>query len=313
MLTNLDQYSQKTAKAFFILSTCYLILFALIIHWPLYQHLGDTAIPIPHVLWISLSLCWLIFIIDAIIYVIYNRQNLNFSRLIGLLIFPPTRIMHPAWHSTRYIWLPRHGWQFKDKHLALDLEQRLDTPMLVIALFVLPIILIEFLFKEPNQTLKNLLYFSSMFIWFSFTLEFIIKFAVAHKKLLFCKNNWINIAIIILPLISFLRGLRVLRAATPFLNHGKLLKIAKTMRLRGLAIKIMKGAMTLSLIQKMIKKYRRPKNLKHLYRQYKEIQEELDELQSKEQTLKLKLLNIEQQIEILEEIDNEKNQSTIKN
>jgi len=298
MLANLEQYSQKMAKPFFFLSTFYLILFALIIHWSLFFKKIDESIP--NILLIGFFLSWLPFLIDAFIYFLYNLKKLNIIRLIGIIIFPPSRIMHPAWCSHHYIWLPRYGWQFKTKKLAIDLEQQLDTPMLVIALLILPIMSIEFIFKEPSNTLRNLLYFSTMFIWFSFTLEFIIKLAVAPKKLLFCKANIINIAIIILPLLSFLRGLRVLRAATPFLNHGKLLGIAKTMRLRGLAMKIMKGLMSLSLIQKLIKKVRRPANLKALHERQKTHEEELLELQEKIQNLELKILKIKKDIHQLE-------------
>ena len=298
MLANLEQYSQKMAKPFFFLSTFYLILFALIIHWSLFFKKIDE--PIPKILLIGLFLSWLPFLIDAFIYFLYNLKKLNIIRLIGIIIFPPSRIMHPAWYSHHYIWLPRYGWKFKTKKLAIDLEQHLDTPMLVIALLILPIMLIEFIFKDPSYTLRNLLYFSTMFIWFSFTLEFIIKLAVTPKKLLFCKANIINIAIIILPLLSFLRGLRVLRAATPFLNHGKLLKIAKTMRLRGLAMKIMKGLMSLSLIQKLIKKVHRPTNLKVLHEREKNHEEELLELQEKIQNLELKILKIKKDIDQLE-------------
>ncbi len=300
----LDPYCVKTAKPFFILAVFFLIVFALIIHWDLFFHkTEDVQAPIPDSFIYLLYVLWIPFIIDGFIYLYHQRQNVKIFRLLGIFLFPPSRIMHPAWLGNRYIWLPRQGWQVKTKHLAADMDRRLDPPMMIIAFLILPILLFEFIFKqriEESLILQNLLYFSTMFIWFAFTLEFIVKFSLASRKIPFCKTNIINIAIILLPLLSFLRGLRVLRVITPFLNHGKLLNLTKTMRLRGVSMKIVKGFLAIGFIQTTLKKYRRPASLKALYRQQQYCIDDIETLEEQLAEQQIKLTKIKNKIKIAE-------------
>ncbi|MBL1217779.1 MAG: hypothetical protein D8M59_09820 [Planctomycetes bacterium] len=68
-------------------------------------------------------------------------------------------------------------------------------------------------------------------IWFAFFIEYIINSAIAESRLEYAKRNWLDIVIILLPLISFLRVLRLARMT-------RLARTGRAFRLRGVLMKI---------------------------------------------------------------------------
>jgi len=114
------------------------------------------------------------------------------------------------------------------------------------------------------------------FIWFCFALEFILLVSLAEKKLDFCKKNWINIVIILLPLLAFLRSLQLFR----FLRMAKAGKLMRVYRLRGIITRVAKLATLFNLIERMLS--RNPdKYGSHLREKISEKEEELAELKRK--------------------------------
>jgi hypothetical protein len=134
--------------------------------------------------------------------------------------------------------------------------------MIVIALMILPILLIEFRFADQiagRPWLRVLLHFSTGMIWFAFALEFIIMCSVADKKLQYCKEHWLDLAIILLPLISFLRSFRVVRA-TRLARLAKVQqltkmtsKMARVYRLRGLAMKGFRALLLFEVLNRLLR------------------------------------------------------------
>ena len=61
------------------------------------------------------------------------------------------------------------------------------------------------------------------------SLDAIVMVSLAPKKLDYCKRHWINLVIIVLPLVAFLRTLQLFN----FLRIAKASKLAKVYRLRG--------------------------------------------------------------------------------
>ena len=45
-------------------------------------------------------------------------------------------------------------------------------------------------------------------IWTAFALEFVIMISVVERKLKYCVQHWIDLLVIVLPLVGFLRTLR---------------------------------------------------------------------------------------------------------
>ena len=50
--------------------------------------------------------------------------------------------------------------------------------------------------------LRLLLHLSTGVIWFAFAAEFILMVSVAERKIAYCLAHWIDLAIIVLPLLS---------------------------------------------------------------------------------------------------------------
>jgi len=128
----------------------------------------------------------------------------------------------------------------------------------------------------PPTPLEIIMWFITALIWFSFALEFILLVSLAEKKLAFCKKHWINIVIILLPLLAFLRSLQLFR----FLRMAKAGKLMRAYRLKGLATRMAKLATIFNLIDRFLS--RSPEKYDaHLRDKISEKEDELAELKSK--------------------------------
>ncbi|WP_372920402.1 hypothetical protein, partial [Salegentibacter sp.] len=86
------------------------------------------------------------------------------------------------------------------------LEEQLEIPMFVLALVWLYLFIIE-LIRGLSQFQETLIYI----IWALFILEFLLKIALAPRKLSFVKNNWITVIALLVPALRVLRILNALR------------------------------------------------------------------------------------------------------
>jgi len=211
-------------------------------------------------------------------------------RLLACLL-PPLRLAAPVTAMNGKVWLPKLGWRVPGKVLSKKLERMFSGPMLIIAMLILPILLIEFGmrgFVESHTWLRFTLHIATGFIWCAFTIEFIIMVSVAEKKIAYIKKNWIDLAIILLPLISFLRTVRILRLAK-FAKVQKLAKMGRIYRMRGLMTKVLRALMLLDFINRLLR-ITPEKQLAKLQEEYEEKAEELEELQQEIDEVELSIL-----------------------
>ncbi|MBX2869064.1 MAG: hypothetical protein KTR18_10330 [Acidiferrobacterales bacterium] len=211
------------------------------------------------------------------------------GRFIVCLI-PPLRLAAPSPNRGYRIWLPGHGWKRPGRQISRRLEREFSKPMLIIALLILPILVLEYGFRglvEQHNWLQILLHSSTGLIWIAFTAEFIIMVNATDKKLLYIRKNWIDLAIILLPLISFLRSLRVLRIAK-LAKMQKLAKLARIYRMRGLLMKVVRALMVFEVIHRIIG-LSPEKRLERLKIEYGEKLEDLEELQEEIKDLETSL------------------------
>jgi len=178
-------------------------------------------------------------------------------------------------------WLPGLAWQAPSRSLSLQLARRFNNPMLLIALLILPILLLEFGFRttvEKHSWLTILIHLSTGFIWCAFAYEFIVMVSATNQKLAYIKKNWIDLAIILIPLVSFLRSVKVLRIAR-LARLQKLAKLSRVYRMRGLGMKAFRALMLLQFINKLIGMTPQ-KQLAKLKREHAVKSEELAELEA---------------------------------
>lgn len=155
------------------------------------------------------------------------------------------------------IWLPGMGWRVTGRRLQRQLERAFSVPMMVIALLIMPILITEFFLKDQVAAygwLRNLLHIGTGVIWFAFAAEFILMVSIAEKKLAYCKAHWIDLAIILLPLLSFLRSLSLVRATrlAKLMRIQQLSKLARAYRLRGTAIKAFRVLVLFDLTDRLL-------------------------------------------------------------
>jgi voltage-gated potassium channel len=184
------------------------------------------------------------------------------GRLLLIWLVPPYRMILATYPQSGCVWLPVIGWQPKDRALFERLDRGFSVPMLLIALLILPILAIELCaakYIPEYPTLGLLLDFGTSVIWLAFAFEFILMSAIAEAKLAFIAKNWINLAIVILPMIAFLRGFQAVR----LLRLGKAAKALRVYRLRGLGLRAWRGVVALELVEALL--YRQPEaRLEHL-------------------------------------------------
>jgi voltage-gated potassium channel len=126
--------------------------------------------------------------------------------------------------------------------ILAQLEDWLELPMLVLSFIWLALLIVELIWG-----LSSFLTSLSTGIWIIFVLDFLIKFSLAPRKLIYIRNNWLTVIALALPALrvfrivrfarvlrtaSTVRGLRFVRVVTS-LNRG-MKALGMTMRRRGL-------------------------------------------------------------------------------
>lgn len=110
-----------------------------------------------------------------------------------------------------------------ERRYALEqLEDWLRVPMLALSLAWLLIVLWE-LARGTSAMLGTV----GIAIWGVFLLEFLLRFALAPKKGVFLRRNWLTVISLLVPAFRLLRGLRLLRAARA-LRGARLIRIIGT-------------------------------------------------------------------------------------
>ena len=204
-------------------------------------------------------------------------------------VCPPLRMCARLPEMGDRLWLPGLGWRRADKRLRRKLERTFSLPMIIIALMILPILIVEFFLKAQVAQyawLRFVLHIGTGVIWFAFAAEFILMFSVADKKLAYCKKHWIDLAIILLPLFSFLRSLRAIRAtsAARLVQIPQMGKMARVYRLRGTALKGLQALLLLEAVQRFAN--RNPEKA------IDKLERKLDDLEAEAKTVRRKIAKI---------------------
>jgi voltage-gated potassium channel len=161
--------------------------------------------------------------------------------------------------------------------------------MIVIALLILPFLALEVYWKEqlPNHPgMKLFLDIGASVIWLAFAIEFILMLSVAPHKGRHCVQNWMDLAVVLLPLIEFLPLLRLLRL-TRLMQLQQLSRMGRVYRLRGLLFKLWRAVLVLEMVQRLLRinPQKRLARLKELLaaknEEIEDIKKEIDELEKR--------------------------------
>ncbi|MEM6841063.1 MAG: hypothetical protein AAF632_02450 [Bacteroidota bacterium] len=283
--SQLARYEMAVASGIFYLATLSLLLIGVLVTAYTEEQPSPTLLA-----WLSwlgggLAGIYLLFFIDAsVVFYLSRRENRRIAptqrnrRLLSLL-FPPLRIGAREVFQDKYCWLPGWRWCKVNEGLFTELKRRFVLPMIGIALLIIPVLIIEWKFIDetrrafPNLRVELILESVQTFIWCAFTFEFILMISVSRRKLSYAKNNWIDLLIILLPFISFLRTLRISQIA-------RLKYATRSFKLRGVVTKARQGLIFVDFVQRIFRL--RPENeVRRLFRLLQENHRDREELQQK--------------------------------
>ena len=194
---------------------------------------------------------WPLFIIEAFAHRRASDQNMR--QHIGFMLLPFMRLCTRDHIDGTHVWVVGLGWRRSTPGFEKHLSRLFSGPMIVIALLVLPLVIVELIWSKQIQSNANwrlIMQTATGFIWMAFVFEFVVMVTVVQKKLRYCKQNWIDIAIIILPLIAFLRLARLGR----LLKLQQISRTAKIYRMRGLALRSWRAVVALDMIDKVLRR-----------------------------------------------------------
>ena len=227
------------------------------------DNLADIAQPVSHaeliyfdptfrlVLLILMGGLYLLLIAEFLLHFVTGGKNLK--QHILFLVFPFMRICFRDHRKGGHVWVPGMGWLKSNRLLERRLTEAFGVPMILIALPIIPLVITQLVWADrvnSNLSLKFLLATTTALIWMAFTFEFAVMFTVHRRKFKYCKENWINLVVIAMPLVGFLR----LAALGGLLKVNQVARAVSVFRLRGLAIRFWKAILALELIDKALRK-----------------------------------------------------------
>jgi hypothetical protein len=305
----------RLARPMFLLTLLFLVLLALLLHkydWPilntlkargifrslgLEEHVAEV-LPEPQLfldaplgVWLLLPL-WLPFPVEAALGFFIRDRSLGFWKPLGraflVALLPPVRLAGVSRTRPGHMWLPRHGWCPIDADLRNYLDRLFSVPMILFALLVIPVLGIDYFYSAAvaaHPALRLTLALCNAAIWLAFAVELIFNASVAYSALAYCVTTWVDLTIVLLPMVEVLPVARLFRLGR-LTRVSRLREAARIYRLRGLAGKGWHAVIVLKLFQKM---------LGHSLE--KELRQRREELQRKEEEID----RLHREIALLEE------------
>jgi hypothetical protein len=214
---------------------------------------------------VGLLVLWPIILLETWIAVLIRNRAVrplrsSVARAVWITIAPPLRMGMPC-PFTGMLWLPGWGWCERGKALEDRLDRAFHKPMLMFAVLILPVLALEFTRVEEvrsNHALALALHISVAVIWVAFAVEFSVKVSASRRPLRYCTERWIDLAIVVLPMLEFglsevadaapvARLLRLTRAVAP----EQLARMGQMYRLRGLLAKGWRAVLMLRLLARL--------------------------------------------------------------
>lgn len=268
-----SRLDQQVAGLMFWASVLYLLVLSMLLH------LSDGRLdtPIGRGSVAALAIIWLAFPLEYLLQRI-SGANLRSSHL-WAAVLPWMRVAVRDHGKGEHLWFPVWGWIVVNRDLEQRLHQAFALPMMGVAIFVLPLVSIEYIWSDAivaNRFWQQVIQAATGLIWTAFALEFILMMAVVKYKWSYLKRHWIDLIVVLLPLVSFLPALRLARLA----RLNQLGRTVRLYRVRGLLMRTWRAIVALEVIDRLI--WRKPESrLQRMQLLRFEMQRELDLMDAK--------------------------------
>jgi voltage-gated potassium channel len=232
----IDQFIEfLSAAIMFLVTLAFLTALAIVIQYTQTES-GLERLLYTRQLIILLIVCWPFFFIERIIYLIFCQHSWkSYVWLVVITLLPPIRLATRRCNQPDFIWLLT--WRLINSSLYTKLEKRFLLPILLLSLFMSPFWVTELFFPDKlnnHELLYHLVNLGNALIWELFVIEFIIMFSLAEKKLPYLKKHWLELSIIVLPMLalaSILISRYALLKQFNLINPENLLKIERIRRI----------------------------------------------------------------------------------
>jgi len=187
------------------------------------------------------------------------------------------------------VWLPWMGWRRCNDKLQDQVESHFSVPMIFVALLILPLLAIKQFWQSAlasNFTLRVVTDSGETIVWLAFTIEFIFMITIVHKKFGYCIRHWLDIFVICVPFLAFVRLARL----GALFRLSQVSRLARAYRLRGLALRFYRGLLLLNIIERVLRLA--PE------RRLKRLQDRLKEREAEVADLKIQIAELEEEIEV---------------
>ncbi len=282
-------WEDRLAGPMFFLAVLFLIVLAGLIHR--YPRL-DLADPERYLIEGGLAVLWLVFLLEAgLRFRLRDRSRPAWKPLLAATVgtlLPPLRMGYRSRVRPNHVWLPGVGWQEINNRLRRTLERVFSIPMILFALLVLPLLAVEYWAAETihaQPILALWLDIGTSVIWLAFAVELILMVAVADRPWRYCFLHWIDVAIVLMPVVELLPLFRLLRLGR-ILRLDELLRWGRLHRLRALVARGWRAFLLLQIVQRLT-----GRSLEHQLKQLQEL------VQAKEE----ELADLRQEIKELED------------
>lgn len=206
----------------------------------------------------ALVVLWLIVIAEAGFRWLRRPPATSRRRAVGrfllIALLPPLRLGVPGQACAGRLWLPYLGWREIDASLRKALERFFSVPMIVIACMILPLLLIEYKWREvivDSPGLSLVFDIGVSVIWLAFAVEFIVMLSAADSGWRYCLFHWIDLAIVVLPVVEALPLAGLLQKLN-LLRLEQISRMGRLYRLQALAMKAWRAFLILDVIQRLI-------------------------------------------------------------
>jgi hypothetical protein len=286
------------ARMMFVLAFAYLLLVAGLVHRATSSQVTQAELDLMYVGMVAL---WPVFVAEAV-WGVMRRDRSKPRRPVvwraGLVILMPPWRMALTDARTGLVWVPRIGWQEPGKDLFKRLEQAFAGPMVLFALLILPVLVLEYVRAEAVHATAELalaLDVSIAVIWVAFATEFVFKASAHPKPFRFAKERWLDVAIVVLPMLEFIltkwadaaplaRLLRLSRAISP----EQLARMQRLYRLQGLVTKAWHALLLIEGVARLLGQTP-AKRLAKLENRIAEAEEELAGMRKEAEVLRARL------------------------